>query len=61
MGIKGNEEPDRETVRQAVWDAWPQEGAAILREMTWDGLNGCWMIERYGISIGIETDGYVHS
>lgn len=61
MGIKGNEEPDRQTVRAAVESAWPHEASTILHEMKWDGLAGCWLVERYGMTIGIERDGYVHS
>lgn len=60
MGIN-EQEPDRATVKLAVMRAWPQEAGAILRDMRWDGLAGCWLVERYGMTIGIERDGYVHS
>lgn len=54
------QEPDRETVRKAVERAFPYPND-VLREMRWDSLDGCWLINRWGMTIGIETDGYVHS
>ena len=54
-------EPDRQTVADAVGRAFPNDATEVLREMRWDGICGCWMIERWGMWIGIETDGYVHS
>ena len=61
MGKLPEHEPDRATVKAAVVQSWPHEADAIMREMKWDGLNGCWFIERYGMVIGIERDGYIHS
>jgi len=42
---------------------WPAETFTepyrILREMRWSG--DCWMVEYAGMTMGIETDGYIHS
>ena len=54
-------EPNRQTVADAIDRAFPDDSADVLREMRWDGICGCWMIEKWGMWIGIETDGYVHS
>jgi hypothetical protein len=56
-----DQEPDRATVAEAVRKAFPYHHERILREMRWDGLMGCWMVEYCGMYVGIETDGYVHS
>ena len=54
-------EPDRATVADAVNRAFPDDHEAVLRDMRWDGLCGCWLIVRWKMTIGIEPDGYVHS
>lgn len=54
-------EPDRSTVTDAVLKAFPKDGDTVLKEMQWDSLNGCWMISRWGMMIGIEKDGYIHT
>ena len=54
-------EPDRNTVSDAVLKAFPKDGDTVLKEMQWDSLNGCWMISRWGMMIGIEKDGYIHT
>ena len=54
-------EPDRQTVADSLRRAFPHDHEEVLREMRWDGLCGCWMIERWHMWIGIERDGYVHS
>ncbi len=56
----GEDEPDRETVRDAVANAFPYPND-VLRLMRWDAVDGCWFIKRNGMTIGIETDGYIHS
>ena len=53
-------EPDRQTVADAVGRAFP-DNPEVLAEMRWDSICGCWMIQRWGMWIGIEPDGYVHS
>ena len=52
-------EPNRETVREAVERAFP--GSRCLSEMVWSSLNGCWFWQQWGMTIGIEVDGYIHS
>ena len=32
-----------------------------LRELRWDSLNGNYYLSRYGMCIGIEEDGYMHT
>jgi len=57
----GQKEPNRETVRSAIEKAFPNDAEAVLKEMQWDCIMGCWLIQRWGMTVGIETDGYVHS
>jgi hypothetical protein len=33
----------------------------ILNEVEWDSMNRCYYIERWGMYIGIEENGYIHS
>lgn len=32
----------------------------ILREMRWS-MDGCWLVQYAGMTVGIEPDGYIHS
>lgn len=34
---------------------------SILRALSWDSLNGCYMFWVCGMYVGVELDGYVHS
>jgi hypothetical protein len=53
-------EPKRETVREAVEKAFPNN-PEVLEEMQWDCIMGCWTVWKWNMMLGIETDGYVHS
>lgn len=55
-----SQEPDRETVREALQKAFPYQPEAI-KEMRWSGIDNCWLWHFCGMTVGIETDGYVHS
>lgn len=51
-------------VIRAVFD-WVCDDAIkaekILRDLKYSSLNDYWYVERYGMHIGIERDGYIHS
>ncbi len=53
-------EPNRETVKEAVEKGFPNN-PEVLAEMRWDSIMGCWLIDLFNMTIGIETDGYIHS
>lgn len=45
-----------EAIRNAFKDA-----DAILAELRWDALNGCFYFSRWGMYVGVERDGYIHT
>ena len=57
-------EPDRDPLLRGLVAAFGAEEAAnVLGDpsLRWDGLLGCWTFTRWGMLIGVEPDGYVHS
>lgn len=50
-----------DVVIKAVKEAFPDQAIDILKDVKWDGLNGCYFFERWGMYVGIEKDGYIHS
>lgn len=67
-------EPDRSVLLRALVTAFGDEQTEeimadasayserqIVPGPVWMGLEGCWMFRRWGMVIGVEKDGYVHS
>jgi hypothetical protein len=63
-------EPERSILEAALRAAFPDSADAILatpwphgegKGPRWDSLCGCWLFQRWGMTIGVERDGYVHS
>jgi hypothetical protein len=56
-----------ETMPQAVIDAVTQwagskeRAAAFFTGMRWDSLDGCYYLQLFNMTVGIEIDGYIHS
>lgn len=50
-----------DVVIAAVKKAFPDQADLILAETKWDSLNGCYYFIRWGMFVGIEEDGYIHS
>ena len=50
-----------DVVIKAVREAFPKDAISILHDVKWDGLNGCYFFERWGMYVGIEKDGYIHT
>lgn len=48
-------------VIQAILQAWPNEAVEILKELQHNHFGGHYYIHRYGMYIGIEYDGYIHT
>lgn len=48
-------------VMQAVEKRWPKEALEILQSLQYDSLNDNWYFTRWGMYIGIESDGYIHT
>lgn len=59
---EGVEHPDldwaRECVRANKEDRVTDEE---LETLWWNGLTGCYMMQWRGMTLGIETDGHIHS
>lgn len=68
-------EPDRQILLTALVQAFGDERAQEIMDdphafserqpkpgPVWMGLEGCWMFRMAGVgTVGVETDGYVHS
>jgi hypothetical protein len=54
---------DNDTIPRAVIDAiikaWPDQAAEILTAMRWAGDH--YFVNRWGMYVGIEVDGYIHT
>lgn len=61
MAYTRDPEPSRETVRLALQSAFPDQWEKVLKDMRWSSIDGCWYYDLYGMTVGIETDGYIHS
>ena len=45
----------------AIIKAWPDQAVEILGELKYDHLNGCYFLNRWGMYVGIEENGYIHT
>jgi hypothetical protein len=50
-----------DVVIRAVYAAFPRLATNVLYDLKWDSLNGCYCFGCWGIFIGIEEDGHIHS
>ncbi len=50
-----------DVVIQSVKKSFPDQADDILRQVKWDGMMGCYYFTRWGMFVGIETDGHIHS
>lgn len=48
-------------VMLAIEKRWPNEALEILQSLQYDSLNGCYYFIRWGMYVGVETDGYIHT
>lgn len=49
------------TVANAVRDAFPKSADEILQDIKLNSLERYWYFNRWGMYIGVETDGFIHS
>lgn len=50
-----------EVAINSVRARYPKEADEILPTVRYDCCNGCWFFERWGMYVGIEKDGYIHT
>jgi hypothetical protein len=50
-----------DTVLENLYQAFPRQFQDILYRVRWSHLDGCWLVTLCGMTVGIETDGYIHS
>ena len=50
-----------QVVIDAISNAFPKESKEILASLQYDGILGCWYFTRWGMFVGVELDGYIHS
>jgi hypothetical protein len=48
-------------VVQAIQNAFPKDADEILTSLQFDGIMNCWYFTRWGMFVGVELDGYIHS
>lgn len=44
-----------------LFNAWEDQFMEIIAQIKWDHLNGCYAFNRWGMYVGVERDGYIHS
>lgn len=54
-------EPIPPVVRDKLRIAFPDEIEEILKTLRWSHTNGCFYFIRWGLFVGVETDGFIHS
>jgi hypothetical protein len=50
-----------EVVVEAIVKAWPEQAAEILPAMERNHFGGHWYFNRWGMYVGVEDDGYIHT
>lgn len=51
-----------EHIQKAIRDAFPNDASSILQSMIWRGdWESFYSFERWGMFVGVETDGYIHT
>lgn len=52
--------PD-EVIKDSIRKSFPKDAEAIIADLKYDTLNRNWFFYRYGVYVGVEHDGYIHS
>lgn len=47
--------------KDALFKAFPYDLDDILKSIRYSSINGCHYFKRWGMWIGIEDDGYIHT
>lgn len=50
-----------EIVVNNLLNAFPNNAQSILQELKWSPLGGNYFFVRWGMYVGVEPDGYIHS
>ena len=45
----------------SVIKAWRDQAVSIFKTWRHDTMNGCYCFERWGMYVGVEYDGYIHT
>lgn len=54
-------QPIPPVVDLAIRRAFPKEAFEILKTLHWNGMGGHFYFQRWGMYVGVETDGYIHT
>jgi hypothetical protein len=52
---------ERAIAEKAIREAFPKDADTIIAELRWFPLEGCFGFSRWGMFVGIERDGYIHT
>jgi hypothetical protein len=50
-----------QVVIESIGSSFPTNADSILQDLKWSSINGCYYFERWGMWVGCEVDGYIHS
>lgn len=48
-------------VIESIKQSFPKNAAEILGLLEWDSINRCFYFNMWGMCVGVETDGYIHT
>ena len=61
MNTGMNEEGPSDVVKKAIREAFPKDAEEIIAELRWHFGDGFWSFHRWGMFVGVELDGYIHT
>lgn len=61
MALTPKPEVIPEIVIEAIKKAFEKSYKEIIPALKWDSICGCYLFQKYGMTIGVELDGYIHS
>ena len=50
-----------EVVISSIKNSFPTDSEEIIKQLRYDSINRCYFFSRWGMYIGVESDGYIHS
>jgi len=48
-------------VLDAIRNAFPTDAESIIEQLRYHSLDGFWSFNRWGMFVGVEPDGYIHT
>jgi hypothetical protein len=61
IGQNAGEDLIRRAVLDSILKSYPDQAVEILQDLHCSHTNGCYFFQRWGMYVGVEHDGYVHT